>query len=443
MRSGPSIERRTAALVLLLSLSVVGLTDGWHLRQDLQRRLQQQTQEIDSLPALFTQPLAQSLRAAEPAATQLILRAMLARPGVLAVELRRDDGPGLSVGDDAEGLLADVREMVFRLEDQSASVRVLAHDGALQSAFWREQVAVVAARDLALVLLLCASLIWALDRSVFRPLRRMANHARSFDPTLPPPMLSLPAQKQQPTQAAELVQLSSSIERVHQQLWSQWQQEHQQTQALRGEIERQHDALHAANAALDAKTRELGGLSRQDAHTGLANRREFDEVLRREFKRAQRHRSLLALAVIDLDHFKAFNQRYGTSAGDAALLRFAKLLAVRFQRDTDFVARLGGEEFVALLPGADMAQAQALLDQLREDLRSLAIEHELSLPEQLLTVSIGLAGYSPSNPYLSAQALMQAADEALSIAKHAGRDRLSLAASGALSGGNTEPGALT
>jgi diguanylate cyclase (GGDEF)-like protein len=440
LRSGSSIELRIGALVLLFSLLLVGLLDAWLLRQDLQRRLQQQEQDIAALPAQFARPLAQSLRDAEPAATQLIFQSMLARPGLLAVELLHGDGPRLSAGDRTMAAPAPIRETLFRLEDPAATVRVFSQDEALRAAFWREQVAVVVARDLALVLLLSTVLIWVLNRSLFRPLRRLAARARAFDPTLPPPMLALPDLPAK--QPAELRQLSSSIEHVHQRLWHQWQQEQQHTQVLRSEIERQHDALHAAKAALEAKTRELSGVSRLDPLTGLANRREFDEVLRREFRRAQRHRSLLALAVIDLDHFKAFNQSYGSAAGDAALQRLARLLSACLQRDTDFVARLGGGEFAALLPGTDLNQAQALLDQLREDLRRLAIEHQLSLPEQLLTVSMGLAGYSPSNPYLSAQALMQAADEALSIAKHAGRDRLSLAASGLMSSGNTEPGAL-
>jgi diguanylate cyclase (GGDEF)-like protein len=109
------------------------------------------------------------------------------------------------------------------------------------------------------------------------------------------------------------------------------------------------------------------------------------------------------------------------------------LLAARFKRDTDLVARLGGEEFVALLPGFDSDAAQGLLEQVRDDLIGLQIPHEGPAPnsggQRVLTVSVGLAAYSPALPYLSAQALMQAADEALYVAKHAGRDRLSLAAS--------------
>jgi diguanylate cyclase (GGDEF)-like protein len=283
-------------------------------------------------------------------------------------------------------------------------------------------------RDLVLVALLSATLIPVLDHMLLRPLRRLAANTEAFDPTMPPPLPELlPAPP--PGEPDELRQISHSISRVHQSLWQQLRDEQGRAALLRAEVERQHDALRQVQHALDAKSRELGSLSRVDELTGLANRREFDEGLRREFKRAQRQRGLLALAVLDLDHFKRFNENQGTAAGDAALSRFAQLLAERFKRDTDLVARLGGEEFVALLPGFGLAEAQALLEQLRDDLRALQLPYAGVAADKLLTVSVGLAAYSPGHPYLSPQALMQAADEALYIAKHAGRDRLSMAAS--------------
>ncbi|WP_077032968.1 diguanylate cyclase [Pelomonas sp. KK5] len=300
-------------------------------------------------------------------------------------------------------------------------------DDEVRQALGGERLLAVLLRDLLLVALLSGAIALVLDRMLLRPLRRMAASARSFDPTQPPPARELPGEPEAP---AELQQLSHSLNRVHKDLWQQLQHEQQRRAGLEQEIERQQHSLTQTRHELDTKIRELGSLSRVDELTGLANRREFDERLRREFKRAQRDRGLLALAVLDLDHFKAYNERYGTAAGDAALARVGQLLAVRFKRDTDVVARLGGEEFVALLPGFDIGAAQGLLEQLREDLLALQVPHERS-STGVLTVSVGLAAYSPAHPYLSAQALMQAADEALYIAKHAGRDRLSLAASGA------------
>jgi len=297
----------------------------------------------------------------------------------------------------------------------------IAHDEDLQRAFLSKHLLSIVLRDLALVALLSLALILALDRLLLLPLRRLAASTEAFDPTLPPPLSELPAE----AEPAELRQISHSLTRVHQSLWQQLKDEQGRAAQLRAEVARQNDSLRLASQALEAKSRELGSLSRVDELTGLANRREFDEGLRREFKRAQRQRGVLALAVLDLDHFKKFNEHHGMPAGDAALVRFAQLLAVRFKRDTDLVARLGGEEFVALLPGFGLGDAQGMLEHLRDDLRSAGLLNG----EQALTVSVGLAAYSPAHPYLSPQALMQAADEALYIAKHAGRDRLSLAAS--------------
>jgi diguanylate cyclase (GGDEF)-like protein len=287
---------------------------------------------------------------------------------------------------------------------------------------WKALLPGILMRDLSLVLLLGIALTLVLDRMLLRPLRRLAQHADDFDPTLPPP-------EPEARQTNELARISHSISRAQQSLWLQLQEERRHAEQMRLELERQQQSLKLAEQSLAQKSQELGRLSRIDALTGLANRREFDEALRREFKRAQRQRGQLALAVLDLDHFKNYNERYGVAAGDAALLRFAQLLTERFKRDTDLVARLGGEEFVALLPGFGLSSTQSLLEQVREDLRDLQLLHEGGVNGQVLTVSIGLAAFSPSHPYLSPQALMQAADEALYIAKHTGRDRLSLAAS--------------
>lgn len=290
---------------------------------------------------------------------------------------------------------------------QSEQVQAAVADGYLAS---------MVLRGLALVVCLSGVLVLVLDRLLLHPLRRLAASTEAFDATQPPP-LTEPAAL---SHAAELQQISHSITRVHQSLWRQLEDEQRQVLGLR-------QSLAQTELLLEGKIRELGSLSRIDPLTGLPNRREFDEALRREFKRAQRQRGALALAVLDLDQFKNFNECYGQAAGDAALARFARLLAERFKRDTDLVARLGGAAFVALLPGFGLPQTQALLEQLRDDWR------EIRFPDGgTLTVSVGLAAcnptYSPAHAYLTPQALMQAAEDALDIAKHAGRDRLSLAA---------------
>lgn len=269
-----------------------------------------------------------------------------------------------------------------------------------------------------LVLLLSAGQLLLLELLLLRPLQRLAAGCEAMESAPVPltPEAAAPA----PRLAAELDRIGHAMHRARSSLW----QQDQDARELRRELAQQCHLLEMAHAALDGHRRELASLARTDVLTGLANPRAFDEALRREFKRAQRQRGLLAVAVLDLDQFKQFNLVHGTDAGDAALQRVAALLDERFKRDTDVAARLGGEEFAVLLPGLGMAEAQGVLESVRDELRALR------LPDGQgdLTLSVGLAAASPAHPYLSAQALLQAADEALYIAKHAGRDRLSLAA---------------
>ena len=274
------------------------------------------------------------------------------------------------------------------------------------------------ARSAWLVLLLSTAQLLLIEALLLRPLRRLAAGCEAMEAAPAPPAAEAAAPAL--GRIAELDRIGHAMLRARGSLW----QQDQQARELQRELAQQQLLLREARSAIDAHQRELAGLVRTDALTGLANQRAFDEALRREFKRAQRQRGLLALAVLDLDQFKQFNLVHGTAVGDAALRRVGGLLSDRFKRDTDVVARLGGEEFVALLPGVGMAEAQGVLESLRDELRALRLPDG----QGSLTLSVGLAAASPAHPYLSAQALLQAADEALYIAKHAGRDRLSLAA---------------
>lgn len=430
-----SLRLRTGGVVLLLSLLLVMATDALHLRHQAAQRSLAFEAELQGLPNTYGLPLARSMvsGAASQASTQQLIDKLQARPGVLAVELKTPDGAfSIQRGDRAAQGQADVREILFELGPPAAggaTLQVLAREAAMQEAFWRETLPGSLARDAFLVVLLSLGLMLVLDRMMLRPLRRLADSVDALDPDHPP---AAPALSPLPQQPAELMRIARSLARVQQSLWQQLQEERSRVQALEGEAQQQRALLADASLALEQKSRELGSLSRHDSLTGLANRREFDEALRREFKRAQRQRGQLALAVLDLDHFKNYNERYGQAAGDLALKRFAQLLSERFKRDTDLVARLGGEEFVALLPGFGLDTTQELLEQVREDLRALQLPHEGGVSGPVLTVSVGLAAYSAAHPYLSPLALMQAADEALYIAKHAGRDRLSLASASSL-----------
>lgn len=270
-----------------------------------------------------------------------------------------------------------------------------------------------------LVLLLSAAQLLLVELWLLRPLRLLAAGCEAME-SQPPTPLPDEGAGVAPRLDGELDRIGHAMLRARDSLW----QHEQAARELQRELSEQRRQLDHAEAALENNRRELASLARVDVLTGIANQRVFDEALRREFKRAQRDRGLLAVAVLDLDQFRQFNRVHGKALGDVALQRLAELLCTRFQRDTDLVARLGGEEFVALLPGFGMAEAQGVLESLREEWRALRLPDG----QGQLTLSIGLAAASPAHPYLSAQALLQAADEALYIAKHAGRDRLSLAA---------------
>jgi diguanylate cyclase (GGDEF)-like protein len=174
---------------------------------------------------------------------------------------------------------------------------------------------------------------------------------------------------------------------------------------------------------------KLATLAIEDGLTGLANRRRFDERLLEEWGRAYRERSSLALLMIDLDHFKAYNDEYGHLAGDECLRSVARILSAEAQRTTDLAARYGGEEFVVLLPNTDAAGCAQIGERLRRAIREATIPHAPNLPSGLVTASIGGAMCRPGNERSASHVtLVEAADRALYAAKHGGRDRLIMAA---------------
>lgn len=426
-----SVKSRTSLALLVLGLALAVLFGVWRVQHDLRQRGEQQALELQALPLIYAEPLARSLADAREDQTQSLLTAMLQRHGVQGIALNTTDGrtleAGRVLGADALQARSEFTLLNPLTEDSLGSVHVVMPAVTLGHVLSQDRLQLQLGQDLALVLVLGLAAAWLLDRLLLRHLRRLTAEMQRFDASQPPSQFDWAlAPRHAPL---ELRQMGAALAHVQQSVDSQLQREQSRAEALQQEIERQSVALQVAEQALESKQRELAALSRVDALTGLSNRREFDDALRREFKRAQRQQGRLALAVMDLDAFKHYNQVHGHAAGDAALQAFARLLSERFKRDTDLVARLGGEEFVALLPGFDMPSAQGLLEQLREDWRALGLPNPGSpVADEVLTVSIGLSAYSAQHPYLSSQAMLQAADEALAIAKHAGRDRLSLAA---------------
>jgi diguanylate cyclase (GGDEF)-like protein/PAS domain S-box-containing protein len=173
---------------------------------------------------------------------------------------------------------------------------------------------------------------------------------------------------------------------------------------------------------------KLAALATSDGLTGLANRRHFDERLSEEWARAKRDGTPLSLLLIDVDHFKKFNDHYGHQAGDACLRAMGRILAAQMRRVADLAARYGGEEFVLMLPNTGAEGCAQVGERVRSALRELAMPHALNPPTRLVTVSLGGATCAPAQGTAEPAALLAAADRALYEAKDVGRDRLVMSA---------------
>ena len=165
----------------------------------------------------------------------------------------------------------------------------------------------------------------------------------------------------------------------------------------------------------------MAALSQTDALTQLANRRAFDDELPRRWNEAADHGQGMAALLIDIDHFKRYNDHYGHPAGDACLRRVAQLMR-EVLRDDDFIARIGGEEFAVLLQHRDELGADQVAERLRQHIEGAAIPHDGQDGRQVVSISVGLAQTHPPQP-ISAPDLIAAADAALYQAKHQGRNR--------------------
>jgi diguanylate cyclase (GGDEF)-like protein/PAS domain S-box-containing protein len=181
-------------------------------------------------------------------------------------------------------------------------------------------------------------------------------------------------------------------------------------------------ARKAIEDELQDANRRLQALAEQDGLTGLANRRFFDNALLRETDQARQGKSSLALLMIDVDWFKAFNDRYGHPAGDECLKRIGATIQQIVSRPGDVAARYGGEEFAALLPDTEEPAAAAIAEQIRQAVFELAIEHKVS-PNQIATISIGAAAFVDAE-ITEPDTLLRNADRALYRAKETGRNRV-------------------
>jgi diguanylate cyclase (GGDEF)-like protein len=180
--------------------------------------------------------------------------------------------------------------------------------------------------------------------------------------------------------------------------------------------------LAAREEELQIANQHLDELASLDGLSGLANRRGFDRELERDWQNANQNRRPIALMMVDIDHFKLFNDRYGHVAGDTCLRAVGETLSLVTLEEAVLVARYGGEEFALLLPGLDIERARALAEEARRSVEDLLINHSES-PCGHVTVSIGVESMVPESYQTSAN-LVEAADRALYDAKRRGRNKV-------------------
>ena len=195
----------------------------------------------------------------------------------------------------------------------------------------------------------------------------------------------------------------------------------------RKQVERERDRVIKELAESRQKYKELSErlhqVSMTDELTGVANRRFFNQTLKKEWRRARRGGGSLSLLIMDVDHFKEFNDRYGHLAGDRCLRQIAHLLAEVFQRPGDLFARFGGDEFAAVLPETERGGALKVAENCQQALAGVTFAPEETPDQVTIELSIGVSTAQPA-PSTETIDLIHAADQALYQAKEKGRDRV-------------------
>jgi diguanylate cyclase (GGDEF)-like protein/putative nucleotidyltransferase with HDIG domain len=179
--------------------------------------------------------------------------------------------------------------------------------------------------------------------------------------------------------------------------------------------------LTLENLVLARQADKLQGLALKDDLTGISNRRNLVKLLQREIDRAKRYRSPLSVVMVDIDHFKMFNDTYGHQAGDIVLTEVAQLIMAA-SRDIDVIGRYGGEEFLAVLPETEVSQAIVYAERLRSTVEGFGKERQKTYPRCQVTISIGVSALQPDRDDI--ERVIHRVDRALYAAKDRGRNRV-------------------
>ncbi len=239
---------------------------------------------------------------------------------------------------------------------------------------------------------------WRLERSVIRPVRELTASARAFAGGNLDARASIESDDELAVLCETFNRMSDQIARYTRQL---------------------EDEIRARTRELEEANRQLEALAITDALTGMFNRRYFEEALDKELRRCQRVDSPLSLLMMDVDHFKLYNDRHGHQAGDDLLRRLAKIVQRRV-RETDMACRYGGEEFTIILPGTTTPDALVVASQLRQMVEEHPFAFAETQPSGKVTVSIGVATF-PDHAEDKA-GLISCADKAMYLVKQGGRN---------------------
>ncbi|XGA79710.1 diguanylate cyclase [Halomonas sp. CH40] len=277
----------------------------------------------------------------------------------------------------------------------------------------RQQVFVLALIGSVTMLLLIVGLSYALGRSIATPIENLAGVFRRLARGETAPI------KPGHEAGYELQELSRASE-----VFREKNAETQQLLARYREVsEVLEEKVKERTQALEEVNQQLQELSRTDGLTSLANRRYFEEILAREWLTAQRNDLSLTVIMLDIDYFKAFNDRYGHPVGDQCLREVALVLKQHARRGNDMAARYGGEEFIIILQDSDQQAGAVIAERLRYSLEALDIAH-VDSPLKRVTASLGVAAGKPGEDVGSTFELIKQADDALYRAKQTGRNRV-------------------
>jgi diguanylate cyclase (GGDEF)-like protein len=334
-------------------------------------------------------------------------------------ELQELQRPGWQPGEAAPRLVRALTYAPYRGGEEVVGELRLYGDARILTQRIREEVLNIVAVQAVQSVLLALLIAYLFNRSVTVHVKATAEHLSSLTPNT----LHRPLQLTRSDRSSdELTVLQKRVNDLQRNLHEYLERQRRDEEELAAHRDRLAELVSEKTRELEDVVKQLHEASRTDPLTGLPNRRCFDEAKELELVRVQRHHRPLSLLLLDVDHFKRYNDAYGHAAGDDCLRAVAQVLQANF-RATDVVARVGGEEFAVLLPETTIDQAMVLGERLVERVRQRDIAHRASDIAPCVTISVGAAQFV-AETMRDVDVLIQHADAALYRSKNSGRNRV-------------------